>query len=409
MKPLSICMFSNLFPPVVSGSSTQSFMLSVELVQRGTPVTVITAKIKADQPEQETIKGVRIHRLPALRLPKMPIALNFPWLNYTYTPGNQKRIQTILTQEAADVYHLHNHMFDLAFSAVGAARRNNKPLLVTLHTVIKHPHPVFDALLHPVDRVFLKKFVIDKADTVICPEATIQGYAEDAFNRRENALVPYGITPPPDVPRNQVDELRRKYNLGASPVILSMGHVHEIRNRRELVEAMPLILKEFPDVKLLIVGAIGTNTPQLTARKLGIESSVVFTGAVPHDQIPVHLALGDIEAHWFQKDNPQYKTLGIAALEAMGSGKVVFGTADEDVYGKGVLKNNTNVILVDPPDPNTVAAKIISLLKDPQRTRMIGDEAKITIRKHFSWDSVCERTLQVYREAIEKVEREKAK
>jgi 1,2-diacylglycerol 3-alpha-glucosyltransferase len=397
-------MFTNLFPPVVSGSSTQSSMLSEELVKRCMPVIVITSKIKTGQPEQEIVNGVKIYRLPAFCLPKMPISLNFPWLNYTYTPGNQKRIKDILARENPDVYHLHNHMFDLSFSAVAAAKQNKKPLLVTIHTVIKHPNPFFDALLYPLDRIFLKTKVVGHATTIICPEATITGYVADAFGRQESSLVPYGITLPAVISGNRVSELRNKYGLGESPVILSMGHVHEIRNRRELIEAMVLLLKEFPTVKLLIVGAVGTETPRMLAKKLGIQNSVIFTGAVPHEQIPAHLALGDIEAHWFQKDNPQYKTLGIAALEAMGAGKVVFGTADEDVYGKGVLENKKNVFLVDPPAPATVAREIVSLLKNPDRTKSIGMAARKTIEENFSWDSVCERTVQVYREAIAKIE-----
>jgi hypothetical protein len=52
--------------------------------------------------------------------------------------------------------------------------------------------------------------------------------------------------------------------------------------------------------------------------------AVALTGAVPYSDIPAYLGIADLEAHWFQPNNPQNKTLGIAALEAMSAGKVVF-------------------------------------------------------------------------------------
>ena len=128
---LKVCMFSNLFPPVVSGSSTQSSTLARELVKRGHEVVVITAHVDSNTPAYEHLDGVHIYRLPALRLPRLPIALNFPWLSVTFTPGNQRRIAAILDRHQPDVLHLHNHMFDLAFSAVRMHRRFKKPLVVT--------------------------------------------------------------------------------------------------------------------------------------------------------------------------------------------------------------------------------------------------------------------------------------
>lgn len=60
--------------------------------------------------------------------------------------------------------------------------------------------------------------------------------------------------------------------------------------------------------------------------------------------------------HWFQKSNPQNKTLGIAALETMSVGKVVVNTADEDIYGKGILHDGKNYIKITSGNPEQVEA-----------------------------------------------------
>ena len=163
---------------------------------------------------------------------------------------------------------------------------------------------------------------------------------------------------------------------------------------------MPSIIERFPNTALVIAGAVGTNTTEALACKLGVMDAVIFTGAVPHSEALALLQIADIEAHWFRENNPQTKSLGIAALEAMGAGKAVFNTADENVYGKGVLQAGKNYIRIEIARPDQLAQKIIQVLSDSEKRTAIGEQAKELIEKHFSWDSVCSRTLDLYRNVI---------
>lgn len=397
----SICMFSNLFPPVVSGSSTQSALLARELARCGYEVTVITAQVSKTMPEYELVEGVHIYRVPALRLPRMAISLNFPWLSYTFTPGNQRRIAEIIRRHRPDIIHLHNHMFDLAFSAVRMARRFNKPLATTIHTMIKHANPFYNAILYPADRIALKRLVIRRSQALICPDVNIQKYVAEAWGRPGEPIVPYGIVvePPPGA---IIEELRAKYRLDGKRVILSLGHVHEIRNRRDLVEALPFVLEEFPNTVLLIVGAVATDTPAVTAKRLGVQDSVILAGPAPHEQVSALLALADLESHWLNQDDPAKTSLGIASLEAMGAGKAILSAANPDTYGPGVLKPGENLLIVEPGKPHELAQTITGLLHDDARRRAIGERARQTIQTHFSMDSICDQTLEVYRQAQER-------
>jgi len=399
---LTICMFSNLYPPVHSGSATQCAQLSRELAHRGSEVVVITAKVDSQSEEYEQVDGVHIYRLPALHLPKMAISLNFPWLNSTFLPSNQKRINEIFVRHNPDVIHLHNHMFDLAFRAVGAARHFQIPLIISIHTVIKHPFPLFNLLLYPADRWFLKHYIIQKADVLICPDKTIDEYVREAFGVANTVLLPYGISPMVTPRPEELIALREKHGLLNGPIILSLGHLHEIRNRRELIKVMPKLLEHFPHLKLLIVGDVGTSSAEILASRLGVRDAVIFTGAVPHTEISAYLAIADLEAHWFQLSNPQNKTLGIAALEAMAAGRVVFGTADKDVYGEGVLRDGKNVILVNLNDLADLEKRLIDLLQNESQRVAIGQQAQNTIINNFSWESVCEQTTEAYQRAIQK-------
>jgi 1,2-diacylglycerol 3-alpha-glucosyltransferase len=389
-------MFSNLYPPVVSGSSTQSGLLAREFARRGKQVSVITAKIDHESRDYEEVDGVHIYRLPCIRLPKMEIALNFPWLNYTFTPQNMRRITEIIKKRKPDILHLHNHMFDLAFSAILVRKKFHIPLVITIHTVIKHSQRLYNLILSPLDRILLKRTVINNADHIISPDDNIRKYVEDVFGVKNTTIVPYGIEIPKEPRKSRVSKLRQKFNLNNRRVILSVGHVHKIRDRKDLIEAMPMVLERMPSAVLLIVGAVATDIPAKTARKLGIEDSVIFTGPVPHDDIAAFLALGDLEAHWLNQDSPEKTSLGIASLESMGAGKVVVAVANENTYGHDVLRNGENVILVKPNNPHKLAHTIVSILGDPNRCRLIAQKARRTVEKNFSWENAIARTLAVY-------------
>lgn len=402
MRPLTVCMFSNLFPPIVSGSSTQTEGLSRELSKRGHQVIVITAQTPENRNNYEASEGVHIYRLPAIPLPRMRISFNFPWLSYTFTPGNLKRVHWILHKHQPDVLHLHNHMFDLAFIAVLMCRHINKPLVVTIHTIVKHSLVRYNLLLAPFDRIFLKHLVIQQAEIIINPDLNTQRYVVETFGRRDSVIVPYGITLPQVTVYSTVENIKRKYRLMGKQVILSLGHVHDIRNRKDLIEAMPYILHQVPNAVLLIVGSISTQEPIQRVKRLGLQNSVIFSDYVPYSQIPAFLELADIEVHWLNQDSMENTSLGIASLEAMWAGKVVLAAANERTYGDGVLKNGENIILVTPGNSQKVAEIIVHLLEDKEKRAVIGAKARQTIMKHFSWESVCSQTIQVYQEAIRK-------
>jgi phosphatidylinositol alpha-1,6-mannosyltransferase len=209
-----------------------------------------------------------------------------------------------------------------------------------------------------------------------------------------------GIEIPGEPDDGALRELRDKYHLNGKRVILSLGHVIDLRDRRELISALPSIRKAIPNVVVLIVGAESTDKPRRLAMQLGVEDSVIFAGPVAHHQVSNYLALADLEMHLFYQDVSENMSLGIASLEAMATGKAVLAWANENTYGKGVLRDGWNIVFVDPHSPTRLSETIIDLLLDHQKRKQIGERASQTIKEHFSWESVCSRTLEVYGKVI---------
>jgi len=153
-QKFSIAMLTNLFHPVATGSATQTQGLARTLSELGHNIVIITPHLDPKSPKHEVIDGFEVYRIPTLRLPKMSIALNFPWLSWTFWPANLRRIESILKSHDIDILHIHNHMFDMAFSGVMMKSRLNIPVVLTIHTVIKHSICAFNFFLYPADRFF---------------------------------------------------------------------------------------------------------------------------------------------------------------------------------------------------------------------------------------------------------------
>jgi 1,2-diacylglycerol 3-alpha-glucosyltransferase len=389
-------MLTNLYPPLGTGSAVQSSALARELVRKGHAVVVFTARLDDSLPEYErTADGVEVFRLPCLRLPKMAISMNFSWLSATFSPGNLRRMKAVIMDRGIDVLHIHNHMFDMALSGVWLSRKLGIPAVVTIHTAILHTNRLYNFFLSAIDRYFLGAAVIRRASAVICPDCNVVEYLANRFWRQDGVVIPYGISLPPPPSADAIHALRAKWGLQGKRVILSLGHVHALRNRMDLIRAFAEVVKTHPDARLVIVGSLGYPPTEDLVKELGVEGLVVFTGPQPHELVPAFHGLADFEAVWlYQQDIP---SAGVACLEAMYCGKAVIAACSEDTHEPGGLRNGVNFInLPRPTRPEDVQAALRKLLDDPGLCRRIGQEAAAFTQVYFSWTKVTQQHEALY-------------
>jgi glycosyltransferase involved in cell wall biosynthesis len=391
---MRICMFNNLFPPIKSGSSHFSAKLSQMLAQRGHEITVVTARLDGTA-EREQVDGLDIHRLPCFMMPQLQVMHGFKYFSYSLLPGNIKRLKALCREKQFDVLHQHGQIFDTALSSAYLARKYRIPLVTTIHTPVRHTVPLYRAILVSLDKTIVKHLIISKAQMLIAPDHTVVDNINERYQHKWVVNVPYGVDRL-DVRPERAIEIRRKYNLGDLPIILSLGHVHNLRDRMDLIEAMPLILKNVPNAHLMIVGDIYTQRPVELVKSLGLESHVTFTGGVPHEEIGAYLAAATIEAAW----GTAGPGLGIAAMEAMLAGKAVVSSIGSDDFGKDILRPNHNIMMVTHGVVDDIADVIVRLLRDENLRNNIGMNGRKMIEDHFSWENVADKMEAAYEELI---------
>ncbi len=92
-----------------------------------------------------------------------------------------------------------------------------------------------------------------------------------------------------------IAELRTAVGLASdAKVIVYLGLLAKYQGTDLLLEAFERILAEHHNVYLLLMGFPGVQYYQMKADSLGIRDHVLFTGRVPYEVAPLHLALGDV-------------------------------------------------------------------------------------------------------------------
>jgi len=199
----------------------------------------------------------------------------------------------------------------------------------------------------------------------------------------------------------EIRRLREKYGVSEDgQMILFLGRLTWVKGIRNLVQAMPLILNEYPKAKLIILGK-GEEEKDIieTARRLGVKDNVVCNFEfVPENERILHYAAADVCVF------PSiYEPFGIVSLEAMAMKKpVVVGARGvvgfrEQVIASGPEQNGVHVNGEDPAD---IAWGVKEVLKDPVRAKVWGENGRRRVQQYFTWRKVAEETIEIYSSLI---------
>jgi glycosyltransferase involved in cell wall biosynthesis len=195
--------------------------------------------------------------------------------------------------------------------------------------------------------------------------------------------------------------LRRRYGVQDHETLLFfIGRLVTVKGADKLVRAMPQILKDFPNTKLLILG-IGDMENELrsTADGLGIHDRVIFrTEFVSEEERIRHYAAADIVIL-----PSLYEPFGIVCTEAMSMAKpTVVGARGTNGMREQIIPSGEKQcgIHINPFEPKDVAWGIIQVLQLPDKGFLLGKNGRQRVLEEFSWDAVTRRTLDIYKEFL---------
>jgi len=156
------------------------------------------------------------------------------------------------------------------------------------------------------------------------------------------------------------------------------------------------VVKQYTDVKLAL-GGDGPlrNNLQNFVNRLGLQKNIIFLGAINHVEVANILSKSSIFVFPSLKEG-----MPRALLEAMACGTAVIGSNVSGI--KDIVRHECNGILVPPRDPVALTDAILTLLKDENLRRFLGQNARELMVKKYNWDKVTDKLEEVYYEAVAK-------
>jgi len=159
-------------------------------------------------------------------------------------------------------------------------------------------------------------------------------------------------------------------------VVLFLGRLDRDKGIFELVDAISIVRREFPDVKLWFAGEGDRDALRLYIEKNGLSGAAEFFGWVS-GEVKRRL-LGEATLHVL----PSYlEGLPMVVLEAMAAGLPVVAT---NVGGiPSVVDDGVNGFLVRPRNAGAVAEAVCKLLRDPALRVRMGAVSREKINERF--------------------------
>ncbi len=190
------------------------------------------------------------------------------------------------------------------------------------------------------------------------------------------------------------EKTRKKFYISQTPVIGMVSRLADVKGHGVLIDAMPLIVAEFPNVLLFLAGD-GKMKAQLQAQtaSLGITDHVMFASVFnPSGAI---LSLFDV----FVMPSIE-EGFGLSGMEAQAAGLPIVAS---NVGGIPLFVFHEKTgLLVAPKDSVALAAAIIRFLKDPDFGKRIGAQARKFIQENFSSEITAAKTLEMYEKVLQK-------
>lgn len=384
---MRIGIFTDTYLPYISGLVTSELMLKEALEKLGHEVYIVTANL-------ESFKYEFNEKEKIIKVPGVPVGIYDARLTGIYP------IQAInkIKEWNLDVIHSQTE-FGIGTFARIIAKQLDIPIVHTYHTM-------YEDYIHYITKghfmgtgkkvvEYLTKFYCDKTVTeLIVPTKKAYDLFKEKYKVDRNVhIIPTGIEVErfykERIKKENIDKLKQSLNLQSSDVVITfVGRLGKEKSVDFLIDCHKDIVKKHKNVKLLIIG----DGPEMEdfkkqVKKYKLESSVIFTGKVPWEEIPTYYQLTDIFA-----TASRTETQGLTVIEAM-AGSIPVVAADDDSF-KNVVIDGLNGNLFS--NKKQYKKQIEFLLENEDKRKYMAHQARITAEKHSS-KYFAEQVLDVYK------------
>ena len=387
---MKILMLTWEYPPrIVGGIARVVNDLSKRLIKDGHDVYVVTYR-EGSAPYYENDKGVHVYRVDNYMINPNNFIDWIMQLNFNMVA---KVNELIAKGEKFDVIHAHDWL--VAYAAKTLKNSYDLPLVSTIHaTEAGRNGGIHDEVQRYINDT--EWMLTYESSEVIVNSKFMKNDLQRLFGLPYEKInvVANGINSTAYSGVEKDYDFRRQYAADNEKIILFMGRLVYEKGVQHLISAMPKILENYHDAKLVIAGK-GGMLDELKAQveAMGLGQKVYFTGYLNAKQVSKMYKCADISVF-----PSTYEPFGIVALEAMLAG---VPTVVSDVGGLNeIVEHGVDGMKSYAGNPNSLADSILELLFNPQLCESISKKAKTKVKNEYSWTKIAQDTHFIYQKAI---------
>ncbi len=304
-------------------------------------------------------------------------------------PMNSKLDLSSIREIRANIKHIKPDVIHVHGTRAGSLARLASislgyPLIYTEHLWTKH-YRITNPFNYGVQITGL--WFLDWFTTlnIAVSQAVKDFMVANQISRPEKIIVVFNAT--------KIPKERAKIFSGKNLRLGTVGTLNFQKGIQYLIQAMPKILREFPNVTLEVIGE-GEHRRQLEklTKKLKLEKKVIFTGFI--QEIDEKMKEFDVYIQ------PSYsESFGLAIVQAMSLGIPIVATNTGGI--PEVVTAGKSGLLIEPGKPAAIAEAVISLLRDPRRAKNMGELAREEAKIKFNLPDMIKEMERIY-EAVAK-------
>jgi glycosyltransferase involved in cell wall biosynthesis len=307
---------------------------------------------------------------------------------------------------AADFINLSNvdlvclqHEFGIFGGPAGShllalLRELETPVVTTLHTVLREPN---------FEQRRVMQELIARSDRLVVMTQRAKQMLQEVYHAPAGkiGLIPHGI---PDMPLTDPNSYKDRFGVEGKVVLLTFGLLSPNKGIEQVLNALPQILAEFPDVVYVVMGATHPHELQERgeayrlslenlARKNKVEKNVIFYNRfVELEELKEFIGAADLYITPYL--NEAQITSGALAY-AFGAGKAVVSTP---YWHAAELLAEDHGILVPFGDSSAIAREVAGLLRDSARRHSLGKNAYM-LGREMIWHNVARLYMSAFEQA----------
>lgn len=210
---------------------------------------------------------------------------------------------------------------------------------------------------------------------------------------------------------NTLQQFKQKCGIKKSDIVLLLfGIPIMAKGWHHVISALPSIIKEYPNVKLLIAGDVHPSSPNVQlkeeskaykhylinlVRKLGLNENVIIYGYIPNELIPIILNIAYLIIFPYE-----YRPFASGALsEALSSFKPLVVS---DIPTFEMLRHNETCVKIDIKSDTSkrIADAVLHLIRDQKFYERISASLYKLVTEELSIDKFAERHIAIYKKVI---------